>query len=364
MKRTVAAVCRMVQQLAMAYRGPPKAPQTRYHLQRAAGVLQSLPLSKPLSIQMMDDRLIIDDAAVRPTAAILPILRDLFQWMQEQGSQGVVFSEVLDAAQLAGMFRTPELLPPGVRWIRSAEQEAALALEGEAMASNLEAIRATHRLHAGSFDTACIDLLRAAAVRLARLVVNNPPRALALTTVHAVAPYAFSHPVRRTLFAFAIGRRLGMASDALVELGMCGLSADLGLYQLPESLLHKKEMLSVSDHRTLHHHPLQTVQILMAAPALSPTVRRMLLVAYELRLGFDRGGYPVPLVWPELHPFSRLLAVCDAYDALVSDRPWRERLSTREALTWLRTQRNRRYDPLMVEEMEHLLKSHLPETLT
>jgi HD-GYP domain-containing protein (c-di-GMP phosphodiesterase class II) len=216
------------------------------------------------------------------------------------------------------------------------------------------------RLHEQGPEPAVLLELNRAAQGLVELVLHDPTRAMVLTTGRGVLPYAVTHPIHRLLLAVVAGRRLGMQQKELLELALCALSADLSLYGLPPEILDKPGPLSPAERARVEQHPLQTVAALLSAGELSPALRRRLLVAFELRLGADRSGYPVPLVWPELHPFSRLIAVGDAYDALLSERPWRPAQTPSEALSWLQQQRGLRYDPLMVDELEDLLRTHLP----
>jgi HD-GYP domain-containing protein (c-di-GMP phosphodiesterase class II) len=149
-----------------------------------------------------------------------------------------------------------------------------------------------------------------------------------------------------------------MREKELLELGMCALSIDHGLTFVPAEILAKAGALSDDERAVLKRHPHDTIRHFLAAGPLSPALRRHLLVAFELRLGFDRSGYPRPLLWPEQHPFTRVIALADGYDALRSVRPWRPARSAAKTFAVLKKKAGRQYDPMLVEELEDMLKAY------
>ena len=64
------------------------------------------------------------------------------------------------------------------------------------------------------------------------------------------------------------------------------------------------------------------------------------------------------MLWPELHPFTRLIALADGYDALRSVRPWRPARSAAETFAILTKKAGRQYDPMLVEELEDMLRAY------
>ena len=339
----------------------------------------------PVQLRLSGDRVAVGDYPVSPPPGMLEAVRFLRAWLRERGIAGIVLADLPTAEDIKDLLRVLYELDPdhleedeantalqklGVQRVRflacrpgdgdeDGDEDPAVG----ALRVYLRAARDVQRLIEQGPEPAVLLELNRAAQGLVDLVLHDPTRAMVLTTGRGVLPYAVTHPIHRLLLAVVAGRRLGMQPRELLELGLCALSADLGLHRLPEGLLSRAAPLTPGERGRMQLHTVQTVAVLLGAGELSPALRRRLLVAFELHLGADRSGYPEPLVWPELHPFSRLIAVVDTYDALVSVRPWRPARTPAEALAILQEQRGKHYDALMVDELEEVLRTHLPGTL-
>ena len=127
--------------------------------------------------------------------------------------------------------------------------------------------------------------------------------------------------------AIGVGRRLGLALGALDDIVRAAEMQDIGMLAVPEAVLHKRGTLEPEDWAMIHRHPLIGERILSAAPALAP-VARLVRSSYER---FDGTGYPDGLRGEAIPLGSRVIAVCVAYDAMTSVRPWREPLTVAAA---------------------------------
>src|SRR5215207_5111021 len=96
---------------------------------------------------------------------------------------------------------------------------------------------------------------------------------------------------------------------------------------------------------SMRRHPLIGERILLAAPALRP-VARLVRSSHER---WDGGGYPDALRGDEIPLGARVVAVCDAFDAMTTERPYRVAVSATEALEELRRCAGSQFDPLVVE---------------
>jgi hypothetical protein len=144
--------------------------------------------------------------------------------------------------------------------------------------------------------------------------------------------------------AIGVGRRLGLALGALDDIVRAAEMQDIGMLAVPEAVLRKRGTLEPEEWAMIRRHPVIGERILSAAPALSP-VARLVRSSYER---FDGSGYPDGLHGEAIPLGSRVIAVCVAYDAMTSARPYREPLSATAAFEELRRCAGLQFDPMVV----------------
>jgi two-component system, cell cycle response regulator len=144
--------------------------------------------------------------------------------------------------------------------------------------------------------------------------------------------------------ATAIGRRLELDSEQLDELRRAAELHDLGKLAVPDQVLNKPGPLSESEWRLMRQHTIIGERILNAAPALRP-VARLVRSSHER---WDGEGYPDRLARTEIPLGSRIIAACDAYDAIISRRSYDAARSSEEALAELRRNAGSQFDPEVV----------------
>jgi hypothetical protein len=125
---------------------------------------------------------------------------------------------------------------------------------------------------------------------------------------------------------------------------------DLGLMLVDRGVMEKSDPLSPLERSTLKSHPFTTLDLLGVFEP-SEKVRRIILHHHER---FDGRGYPDGLKGEEIPFLSRALAVVDAYCAMSEERPYRQALGPKEAMTELCKGAGTHYDPRMVEALERI----------
>src|SRR5205085_10999558 len=119
---------------------------------------------------------------------------------------------------------------------------------------------------------------------------------------------------------------------------------DIGKIAIPDAILDKPGPLDADELAFMRRHPAIGDRILSAAPALRP-VARVVRSSHE---HFDGSGYPDGLGGDKIPLGSRILAVCDAYAAMTSERPWRAPMSDQDAVARLEREAGTRFDPEVV----------------
>jgi diguanylate cyclase (GGDEF)-like protein len=145
--------------------------------------------------------------------------------------------------------------------------------------------------------------------------------------------------------ALAVGRRLGMAGEELDVLARAAELHDVGKIAIPDSILQKEGPLDEEEWRFMRRHTVLGERILTAAAALRP-VARLVRCSHER---FDGRGYPDGLQGSEIPLGARVIFVCDAFDAMTSQRSYSEAVGRAQALQELRACAGTQFDPTVVE---------------
>ena len=162
--------------------------------------------------------------------------------------------------------------------------------------------------------------------------------------VEAKDPFTEAHTQRVAESARRLGQSLGLSGSDLDALYRGGLIHDIGKIGVPDAILLKPGPLDSEELTQMHLHPIIGANIvapLRSGSSLLPIIRHH----HE---NWDGSGYPDRLAGQGIPRVARIVAVCDAFDALINDRPYRKRKSPDEALSTLRSGAHRQWDPEVV----------------
>jgi len=149
---------------------------------------------------------------------------------------------------------------------------------------------------------------------------------------------------RVTAYAQAIGRELGLSDEALRLLGQAAMLRDVGKIGLPDTLLQKRGALDDQEQKRMQRHTVMAEQImapLRSTAALLPIIRH-----HHERI--DGRGYPDGLAGDQIPLGARIVAIADAYHAMLSPRPYRPALGPEKALQTLQAGAGRQWDADLV----------------
>jgi hypothetical protein len=127
----------------------------------------------------------------------------------------------------------------------------------------------------------------------------------------------------------ALGRRLGFEGAALTELGLAGLLHDIGKVGVPDATLNKPGKLDALEWASVRQHPEMGWDILRRESAAGPVALDVCLHHHEKT---DGTGYPHKLGGDAISRAARMGAICDVYDAITSDRPYKRGWEPAEAI--------------------------------
>jgi HD-GYP domain-containing protein (c-di-GMP phosphodiesterase class II) len=138
-----------------------------------------------------------------------------------------------------------------------------------------------------------------------------------------------SNMVNVSILAVKLGMGIGYQRDALIGLALAGLLHDVGMFQIPESLLSNPGKLSEEERAQIRQHPEIGFQMLSKLGAQYAWLAQ---VAWQEHERWNGQGYPRGLKGDQIHEYARIVGIVDIFDALMSPRPYRRRLLPHEAV--------------------------------
>jgi diguanylate cyclase (GGDEF)-like protein len=179
-----------------------------------------------------------------------------------------------------------------------------------------------------------------------------------IRVVDAKDEYTGAHSERVAALVEAIARQLRLDDDHVEQLKLAGRLHDLGKIAVPDRVLQKPGALTPHEERQLAHHPQLGASLLDGMD-----IRPVDVWIKHHHEHWDGSGYPHGLAGEEIPFGSRLILVADAYDAITTDRSYREATSPDEAIAELRRNAGIQFDPKVVAALEgHLERAGLVST--
>lgn len=163
-------------------------------------------------------------------------------------------------------------------------------------------------------------------------------------TVDAKSPWTAGHSKRVTRLAVEIGREMGLSSSDLELLQLGGLLHDMGKIGVPEYILDKQSRLTEEEYAIIKKHPEKGAEILRPIRGYHGAIP----LVSQHHEQFDGQGYPLGLAGEEIVLGARILAVADVFDALNSDRPYRQGWELGRVVSYLQEKAGSDFDPEVV----------------
>ena len=224
-------------------------------------------------------------------------------------------------------------------------------------------ITMSNKIDGAAFGNDDLTLLNTIAAQ-ASVAINNSrlydeQQKSYLNTVHALVTaieasdtYTRGHSERVTRYAMALGRNMGLDNETLNRLEQAAILHDIGKIGIDLSLLHKQGTLNQSEFETLQQHPAIGDRILQ--PVIFLTEARKIVLQHHER--YDGSGYPNKITGVDILIEARILAVADTYDAMTSDRPYRDAISHEVTIEEIRSCAGTQFDPDVAMQFIELCK--------
>jgi len=154
--------------------------------------------------------------------------------------------------------------------------------------------------------------------------------------------YTTTHALNVSILTMALAEFIGLSPKEVRQFGIAGLLHDLGKVKIPEEILNKPGKLSAEERSIMNSHPAEGARIILAT---EQQLDLAAVVAYEHHIKMDGGGYPTLKHPRKCHQASDLVHVCDVFDALRTDRPYREAWPTARVLGLIGEGAGPEFDP-------------------
>lgn len=171
----------------------------------------------------------------------------------------------------------------------------------------------------------CLPLIDEICNTLAR----DTPVLINLARLKSKDEYTYMHSVAVSALMIALARQIGLDPEKQRVAGLAGLLHDIGKITVPPSILNKPGKLTEPELSLVRTHPERGHEILLGLGGLSAPVLEVCLHHHER---YDGAGYPRRLCGPHIGLFARMATICDVYDALTSDRPYKNAWDAAAAL--------------------------------
>lgn len=152
------------------------------------------------------------------------------------------------------------------------------------------------------------------------------------------------HSTRLAEWGLRVGQELGLSEDELQNLEVAALLHDIGKVGIPDAILRKPARLDADEYALMKKHPEYGWAVLRILPGFE----RAALDILHHHENYDGKGYPAGLKETEIPVVSRIVTVIDAFDAMVSSRPYRNGLPPEEAVRRLVESSGTQFDPVVV----------------
>jgi len=200
-----------------------------------------------------------------------------------------------------------------------------------------------------------IPLIEAEAVVRSLSVAMHSDRrmVLPLLQLKEFDQYTTTHSLNVSVLAMALAESLGCTRREVREFGVAGLLHDIGKIRVPIEVLTKPGKLSDEERTLINRHPVDGARIIMQS---DEALDLAAVVAYEHHIMLDGGGYPAMHYGRACTLASRLVHVCDVFDALRTKRPYRDAWELERVLAYLLERAGTEFDPDLVTAFMDLLR--------
>ncbi len=177
-------------------------------------------------------------------------------------------------------------------------------------------------------------------------VLRNPGALISLARLKTKDNYTYMHSVAVCALMVALARQLGLDERQTRQAGMAGLLHDIGKMTIPLEILNKPGRLTEAEFDAVKNHPVEGHKLLLEGKGVDEVTLDVCLHHHEK---VDGTGYPDRLTDEQISIFAKMGAVCDVYDAITSNRPYKSGWDPAESLRKMAEWSKGHFDPVIFQ---------------
>ena len=248
----------------------------------------------------------------------------------------------------------------GALGIRSETEEGRKALEQEIATATIayhlgEEIDAIKYMHEEVLKSGGLPLLEAEAVvrSLSVAMHGESDMMLPLLMLKEFDQYTTTHCLNVSVLTMALAEHLGLSARDVRTFGVAGLLHDLGKVRIPMEILNKPGKLSEEERIVMQNHTVEGARLIITSDR---ELDMAAAVAYEHHIMLNGGGYPKRHYQRDVHKASTLVHVCDVYDALRTNRPYRAAWEAEKVLKYIEEKSGSEFEPEIAGKFVEMMR--------
>ena len=361
----------------------PRNSAVRSVLQQLEGTLGELrDLEGDVAVVFAEGHAFVNGVWVRATKRAFEAAAVLTDGLADLDGRGIIFQKDGGLRGVVGLARLLRLARrdssdeerreaarglPGLQLIPVSGADQARGASGQArdraLTIHKEGMETLSRMELANLDLYLRRRQRALVRTLVQLAEESPEELLAITAIRDPTLPPSAHSLLVAIYSISMGRSMDLGRRDLMRLGVAALNHNLGEAAVGESVFAVRRELSKDERSLVEQHPLLGLDHLLSHYGLgAPSVERA-LVSAEHHVHWDGdSGYPYEPGRPT-HLFSRTVAVADVFDALCSDRPWRQAYPPDQGVKLLLRQAGHQLDPALTRLLVRMVGRYPPGSL-
>lgn len=194
-----------------------------------------------------------------------------------------------------------------------------------------------------------------AVVRSLSLAMHGEQRmVMPLLELRQYDEYTTTHSLNVSVLTMGLAESMGLGAREVRTFGVAGLLHDLGKVRVPLDILNKPGKLTDEERAVMQRHPVDGARLILTSDR---ELDLAAAVAYEHHIMIDGGGYPHCHFRRSCHPASALVHVCDVYDALRTNRPYRAAWESPRVLEYIEERAGKEFDPDVSRKFVEMMKA-------
>ncbi|MFY4776229.1 HD-GYP domain-containing protein [Metabacillus sp. RGM 3146] len=206
-----------------------------------------------------------------------------------------------------------------------------------------QAVTSFKKLYTGWQSGAIVDIVkvRNLILPLIKEGLHHPEEIFKTPYYAQVKEYIYHHCISVSLLSAFLAQRLNFPQGEINQIAITGLLCDAGMTKMEPTILWKKLALTDKEFTEIKQHPVLSYKMIKELTAIKEGVKIGVLQHHE-RL--DGSGYPLGAKGEQLHPYGKIVAVADTYQAMVCERPYRPKMSPFKVLEQIRQDQFGKFD--------------------